>query len=197
MVELLRLNTLSEERDNFYSGVVDFYIKMNAIEPLLHTAFNIEINSCPKGKSSLSVAWYRSVIHNINASRFECAPIPWWKWRHSSAQCLYEATRWHFLALLDQASDSESHGLSLYSRGASTWFLYPTRSVAHLWFMNLDRFPAHGWSFQGLWKCWANLKNSTVLRRSRLQFCQWMSAVSESVCLNADICLWLEVNIFF
>jgi hypothetical protein len=49
MVELLRLNTLEEERDNFYSGVVDFYMKMNKIEPLLHTAFNIEINSCPKG----------------------------------------------------------------------------------------------------------------------------------------------------
>jgi hypothetical protein len=53
MVELLRLNTLEEERDNFYSGVVDFYMKVNKIEPLLHTAFNIEINSCPKGTPPL------------------------------------------------------------------------------------------------------------------------------------------------
>lgn len=50
MVELLRLNTLEEERDSFYAGVVDFYMKMNKIEPLLHTAFTMEINSCPKGK---------------------------------------------------------------------------------------------------------------------------------------------------
>lgn len=67
MVELLRLNTLEEERDNFYSGVVDFYMKMNKIEPLLHTAFNIEINSCPKDSSALLFRDESGAIRLLNA----------------------------------------------------------------------------------------------------------------------------------
>jgi hypothetical protein len=67
MVELLRLNTLEEERDNFYSGVVDFYMKVNKIEPLLHTAFNIEINSCPKDSSALLFRDESGAIRLLNA----------------------------------------------------------------------------------------------------------------------------------
>jgi len=67
MVELLRLHTLEEERGIVYSAVVDVFMKMNNIEPLLRTAFSVEINSCPKDSSALLFRDESGAIRLLNA----------------------------------------------------------------------------------------------------------------------------------
>jgi len=75
MVELLRLHTLEEERGIVYSAVVDVFMKMNNIEPLLRTAFSVEINSCPKGAPLFCFFCCLALTHNL-LTRLKCSSVP-------------------------------------------------------------------------------------------------------------------------